>query len=86
MMAHWMSKWSSSLLLTHLYSDNDILQDSKPYYIFSIDETAEVFLDEISGMVEAFGNNYMLSSATEHGGFVPQCGTIHFQLRRSRHG
>jgi hypothetical protein len=74
-----------SALDSPLYSDNDILQDSRPH-IFSVDETSKVFLDEISGMAEAFGNNYMLSSATEHEGFPPESGTIHFQLRRNRHG
>ena len=46
------------------------------------DEIAEVFLDEVSGMVEVFGNDakrsHLLPSTTEHGVSPPQSGTIHF--------
>jgi hypothetical protein len=72
-----------SALDSPLYSDNDILQDSRPH-IFSVDETSKVFLDKIPGALEAFGNNYMLSSATEHEGFPPESGTIHLKLLNSK--
>ncbi len=55
-----------------------------------VDEIAEVFLDEVPGMVEAFGNDakrsHLLTSTTEHGVSPPQSGTIHFLTRRNRHG
>ncbi len=54
------------------------------------DEIAEVFLDEVPDMVEAFGNDtkrsHPLPSMTEHGVSLPQSGTIHFQTRRNRYG
>ncbi len=54
------------------------------------DEIDEVFLDEIPGMVDAFGNvakrSHLLPSTTEHGVSPPQSGTIHFQTRRNRYG
>ena len=44
------------------------------------DEIADVFLDEVPGMVEAFGNDakrsHLLPSATEHGVSPPQFGTM----------
>ena len=47
-----------------------------------MNEIAEVFLDEVPGMVEAFGNDakrsHLLPSTTEHGVSPPQSGTIHF--------
>ncbi len=55
-----------------------------------VDEIAEVFLDEVPGTVEAFGNDakrsHLLPSMTEHGVWPPQSGTIHFQTRRNRYG
>ena len=54
------------------------------------DEIAEVFLNEISGMVEAFGNDakqsHLLTSTTEDGVSPPQSGASHFQARRNRYG
>jgi hypothetical protein len=54
------------------------------------DEIAEVFLDEVPGMVEAFGNgakrSHLLPSTAEHGVSPPQSGTIHLQRRRNRYG
>jgi hypothetical protein len=54
------------------------------------DEIAEVFLDDVPGMVEAFGNDakrsHLLPSTTEYGVSPPQSGTIHFQTRRNRYG
>ena len=53
-------------------------------------EMAEVLLDEVPGMVDAFGNDakrsHLLPSTTEHGVWPRQSGTIHFQTRRNRHG
>jgi hypothetical protein len=47
------------------------------------DEIAEVFLDEVPGMVKAFGNDAKrsnpLPSTTQHGVSPPQFGTIHFE-------
>jgi hypothetical protein len=47
-----------------------------------------VFLDEVPGMLEAFGNDakrsHLQPSTTEHGVSPPQSGTIHFQTRRNR--
>ena len=44
------------------------------------DEIAEVFLDEVPGMVEAFGNDtkrsHLLPSTTEHGVSPPQSGIM----------
>jgi len=55
-----------------------------------VDEIAEVFLDEVPGMVEAFGNNakqsHLRPFMTEHGISPPQSGKIHFQTRRNRYG
>ena len=49
------------------------------------DEIAGVFLDEVPGMVEAFGNDanrsHLLPFTTEHGVSPPQSGTIHFQTK-----
>ncbi len=54
------------------------------------DEIAEVFLDEVPDMVEAFGNDtkrsHLLPSMTEYGVSPPQSGVIHFQIRRNRYG
>lgn len=54
------------------------------------EETAEVFLDEVPGMVEAFGNNakrsHLLPSTTKHGVSPPPSGTIDFQTRRNSYG
>ncbi len=54
------------------------------------DEIAEVFLDEVPGMVDAFGNDakrsHLLPSKTERGVSTPQSDTIHFQTRRNRYG
>ncbi len=55
-----------------------------------VDEIAEVFLDEVPGMVEAFGNNAkrsrLLTSTTENGVLQPESDAIHFQTRRNRYG
>jgi len=57
---------------------------------YPVDEIAEVFLDEVPGMVETFGNDakrsHLLPSTTEHGVSPLQSGTIHFQIRRNRYG
>ncbi len=54
------------------------------------DEIAEVFLDEVPGMVEVFGNDakrsHLLPLTTEHGISPPQSGIIHFQTRRNKYG
>ncbi len=54
------------------------------------DEIAEVFLDEVPDMLEAFGNeakrSHLLPSTIEHGISPPQSGTIHFQTRRNSYG
>jgi len=54
------------------------------------DEIAEVFLDEVPGIVEAFGidakRSHLLLFTTEHGVSPQQTGTIHFQTRRERYG
>jgi hypothetical protein len=54
------------------------------------DEIAEVFLDEVPGMVEAFGNDakrsHLLACTTGDGVSPPQSGTSHFQTRRNRYG
>jgi len=54
------------------------------------DEIVEVFLDEVPGMVEAFGNEAKQSHrpppVTEHGVSPPQFGTLHFETRRNRYG
>ena len=55
-----------------------------------VGEIAEVFLDEVPGMVDAFGNDakrsHLLPSTTDHGVSPPQSSTIHFQTRRNRYG
>jgi len=55
-----------------------------------VDEIAEVFLDEVPGMVDAFGNDakrsHLLPSTTEQGVSPPQSGKIHFQTRRNKNG
>ena len=54
------------------------------------DEIAEVFLDEVLGMVEAFGNDakrsHLLPTMIKNGVSPTQFGTIHFQTRRNRYG
>ena len=46
------------------------------------DEIAEVFLNEVPGVVDAFDNDakryHLLPSRTEHGVSPPQSDTIHF--------
>ena len=54
------------------------------------DEIAEVLLDEVPGMVEAFGGDdkrsHLLTSTTGDGVSPPQPGASHFQPRRNRYG
>ena len=54
------------------------------------DEIAEVLLDEVSGIVEAFGGDdkrpHLLTSTTGDGVSPPQPGASHFQPRRNRYG
>ncbi len=54
------------------------------------DEIAEVFLDEVPGMVDEFGNDakrfHLLTSTTGDGVSPPQSDASYFQARRNRYG
>jgi hypothetical protein len=54
------------------------------------DEIAEVFLDEVPGMLEAFcidaKRSHLLPSMIENRVSPTQSDTIHFQTRRNRYG